>query len=412
MGVPAPEIPGSMLLDSTVLDDPYPFYQRLHEEAPVWRVPGTDVFVVSSFELVCDATARVDDFSSHMRALLYRDNEGLPGRLEFGGEGTDALATADPPVHKMHRDVVFSELVAKRMATLEEPIAELADVRIDGAIAKGTVDFMADVGNIVPITVISWLIGFRASDPERLLEAAFDSTSLVGGNVSLGQLEGLVVRSGEIGAWIADQLAGSIETPTDDILGAIARGVSSRSMTHREGVVVLQTLLSAGGESTTSLLGNAVRYLAEHQDMQDQLRAEPELLQIFIEEMLRLESPFRFLLRSAPATTSLGGVEIPAGSSFGQPPTETAQPSRSPTRSISKGPCLAATWRSVVASITVSVRLWHAWRHESCLVCCCRRRSPSPWTENTDRCGSRACRSVATASSRCSSRRAEQLHPT
>ena len=64
----------------------------------------------------------------------------LPGRLEFGGEGTDALATADPPVHKMHRDVVFSELVAKRMATLEEPIAELADVRIDGAIAKGTVD--------------------------------------------------------------------------------------------------------------------------------------------------------------------------------------------------------------------------------------------------------------------------------
>jgi cytochrome P450 len=304
-----------MLLDSTVLDDPYPFYQRLHEEAPVWRVPGTDVFVVSSFELVCDATARVDDFSSHMRALLYRDNEGLPGRLEFGGEGTDALATADPPVHKMHRDVVFSELVAKRMATLEEPIAELADVRIDGAIAKGTVDFMADVGNIVPITVISWLIGFRASDPERLLEAAFDSTSLVGGNVSLGQLEGLVVRSGEIGAWIADQLAGSIETPTDDILGAIARGVSSRSMTHREGVVVLQTLLSAGGESTTSLLGNAVRYLAEHQDMQDQLRAEPELLQIFIEEMLRLESPFRFLLRSAPATTSLGGVEIPAGSS-------------------------------------------------------------------------------------------------
>ena len=250
-----------------------------------------------------------------MRALLYRDDEGLPGRLEFGGEGTDALATADPPVHKMHRDVVFSELVAKRMATLEEPIAELADVRIDGAIAKGTVDFMADVGNIVPITVISWLIGFRASDPERLLEAAFDSTSLVGGNVSLGQLEGLVVRSGEIGAWIADQLAGSIETPTDDILGAIARGVSSRSMTHREGVVVLQTLLSAGGESTTSLLGNAVRYLAEHQDMQDQLRAEPELLQIFIEEMLRLESPFRFLLRSAPATTSLGGVEIPAGSS-------------------------------------------------------------------------------------------------
>ena len=42
------EIPGTYLLDSDVIDDPYPFYRRLQSEAPVWRVPSTDVFVVST----------------------------------------------------------------------------------------------------------------------------------------------------------------------------------------------------------------------------------------------------------------------------------------------------------------------------------------------------------------------------
>ena len=90
-------IPATMLLDSGVLDDPYPFYERLRTEAPVWRVPGTDVFVASTFEMVADATARVQDFSSNMRYLLYRDEAGLPARLSFGGDtGVQTLATADP----------------------------------------------------------------------------------------------------------------------------------------------------------------------------------------------------------------------------------------------------------------------------------------------------------------------------
>jgi cytochrome P450 family 144 len=309
------DIPATLLLDPAVIEDPYPFYRRLHRQAPVWQVPGTDVFIVSSFASVSEAAARVEDFSSHMRALLYRDENGLPGRLAFGDEGVDALATADPPMHKMHRDVVFSELVAKRMAELEPAISELAERRIDDALAAGSVDFMAAIGNVIPITVIGWLIGFRGGDPERLLEAAFDSTTLVGANVTLDQLEHLVVRSGEIGAWISGQLGETMEHPTDDILGAIARGVTDGAMTRREGEVVLQTLLSAGGESTTSLLGNAVRHLAEHPDLQDQLRRQPDLIPTFLEEMLRLESPFRFLLRSVPADTTLGDVEIPAGAS-------------------------------------------------------------------------------------------------
>ncbi len=306
------DIPGTLLLDPDVLDDPYPFYERLHREAPVWQVPGTEIFVASTFETVADATARVADFSSNMRCLLYRDDEGLPARLDFGDGGGFTLATADPPIHTVHRSVVFPELMAKRMASLEPEIASVANDCMDRAIDEANTDFMATVGNIVPITMISQLIGFQGSDLSQLLQTAFDSTMMVGASATLDELNALMVRSMETGAWITEQLAAVADDPHDDLLGTVARGLASGALEQVEGVTTLMILLSAGGESTTSLLGNAVRILAEHPALQESIRANPELVTPFIEEVLRLESPFRHLTRSVPADTTLGDVDIPA----------------------------------------------------------------------------------------------------
>jgi cytochrome P450 family 144 len=304
------DIPGTCLLDSDVIDDPYPFYRRLQSEAPVWRVPSTDVFVVSTYPLVAEAAARVEDFSSHMRHLLYRSESGIPDRLSFGDAGADALATADPPAHKSHRDVVFSELVSKRMETLEPDITDLA-AKCIGDISDGRFDFMAAIGNVIPINIMTRLIGFRDAHAQELFEAAVDSTSMLGATLTRVELEQHIVRTLEIEAWIGEQLEGAVDDPNDEILGAVARGIASGVFTHQEGSVVLHTLLSAGGESTTSLMGNAVRILAERQELQSLLRNSPELIPAFIEEVLRLESPFRFLLRTTAHDTNLGGVAIP-----------------------------------------------------------------------------------------------------
>lgn len=306
------DIPGTCLLDPKVIDDPYPFYLRLHREAPVWPVPSTDIFVVSTYALVAEAASRVEDFSSHMRHLLYRNESGLPERVSFGDAGADALATADPPMHKAHRDVVFSELVSKRMETLEPEIAAITSNRIEG-ISDGAVDFMGAIGNVIPISVMTRLIGFRNTTAQDLFEAATDSTSMLGSTLTRAQLDEHIVRTLEIENWIGTQLEGAIDEPNDEILGAVARGVASGVFTHQEGSVVLHTLLSAGGESTTSLIGNAVRILSEDRDLQSLLRRSPNLIPAFIEEVLRLESPFRFLLRTTERATSLGGVSIPAG---------------------------------------------------------------------------------------------------
>jgi cytochrome P450 len=309
----ATTIPGTHLLDPAVIEHPYRLYEELRVNAPVWEVPGSGIFTVASFDLVAEAAARVKDFSSNINCLLYRDDDGLPRRLPFGDAEVQALATADPPMHALHRSTVFPELVAKRMAMLEPDILAIAEECVNQALAGMSVEFMASIGNVVPITMISRLIGFHGSDFDQLLRAAFDSTAMLGSTLSYDELIALIGRSGAIQEWITDQLSRAMSDPADDLLGAVARGVSSSAFSRDNAVLILQTLLGAGGESTASLLGNAVRILAEHRDVQDQLRQSPDLIPTFLEEALRLEPPFRYHMRSVPATTNLGGVEIPTG---------------------------------------------------------------------------------------------------
>ena len=80
----------------------------------------------------------------------------------------------------------------------------------------------------------------------------------------------------------------------------VARGVDAGVFSEFAANGMLQTLLSAGGESTTSLLGNAVRILAEQPELQQHLREHLDLIPAFVEEAVRLEAPFRYLMRSVP----------------------------------------------------------------------------------------------------------------
>jgi cytochrome P450 family 144 len=306
----------SMLLDPSVLADPCDFYRMLREQAPVWSVPGTEVVTISTFNLLSEAVARPEDFSSTMRCLLYRDEDGLPARLDFGDAATPTLAAADPPLHTTHRRAVFPELVARRMRVLEDDIRALSATTIASALRHNNFDFMATIGNIVPITVVANLIGFQNTNAMQLLEAAFESTTMVGGTMPLDRLNDLVTRVGIIQAWIADQVTsvGEGDGDGETILLAVRRALDVGTLQMGEVQTILHTLLSAGGESTTSLLGNAVRILAEDPELQQRLRARPEDIDVFVEEVLRLESPFKQMMRSVPNDTTLGGIDIAAGS--------------------------------------------------------------------------------------------------
>jgi cytochrome P450 len=112
------------------------------------------------------------------------------------------------------------------------------------------------------------------------------------------------------------------DAPADEVAGAepptmsthIARAVADGDLTFDEGVGMLVQILGAGTETTTSLIGTAAKVLAQDPALQQDLRAQPELVPTFLEEVLRVDGPFRFHYRSVPRDTQLGGVAIPAGS--------------------------------------------------------------------------------------------------
>jgi cytochrome P450 family 144 len=301
------------LLDPAVLEDPYPFYRQLVADAPVWRIPGTDVILVSSFDAITEVVNRTGDFSSNLRGLLFRNDDGTPGVAPFD-PGIQALATADPPRHSGHRSAIFPELVAKRMATLRDEIRELADTFVTAAVSRERVEAMQTLANPIPIRVVSKLIGFQDEDPDQLLQVAFTSTAMLAATGPLEhQLRAMETSMHAVG-WIVSQVDAAINgAPAEGILGVVAQAVNAGDLEVTDAFSVMATLLSAGGESTTSLLGNALHHLATHLDLQSNLRQNPAALTPFIEEMLRLESPFRYHLRHTPAATSLRGVAVPAG---------------------------------------------------------------------------------------------------
>lgn len=98
------------------------------------------------------------------------------------------------------------------------------------------------------------------------------------------------------------------------MLGVLARAAAAGEISDEVAVLILVQLVGAGGESTAGLIAGAARILAGDPRLQARLRGTPALIDPFLEEVLRLESPFRGHHRHVTTDTTLGGVALPAGS--------------------------------------------------------------------------------------------------
>jgi len=302
------------LVGAELVDDPYPFYARLRREAPVWQLPAANAFFVSTWDLVTEAAGRVDDFSNHFRHTLFRADDGTLGVLDNGEGGLpDVFTGADPPEHTLHRKVFFPELMQQKMATLEGTVTAYADELLDPLLLIGRVDAMAGLANPLPLRVVTeHVIGFRDVDVAQTQRWVFAGSRFMGGLVGLDEMAALGAEAAGLLPWVTAQLDDALASPTaGDVLGAAAAGVHGGVFTRDSAAFTLMVLLGAGGETTTSLIGNAIRVLAERAALQDELRAEPDRVPALVEEVLRFESPFRFHPRIATHHVELGGVPIP-----------------------------------------------------------------------------------------------------
>ena len=296
------------------VEDPYPFLARLRAEAPVWQLPGVSAFFVSTWELVNEAVSRPQDFSNHFCHMLFTNEDGSVGVMETDPNPI-VFAGADPPEHTLHRKLFFPELLQQKMATLEPVVAEMTDELLDVALTNDRFDAAGALANVVPLRIMSErVIGFANSDISDLQTWIFGGSLVAGGRLTLEEMATLGGEVARLIPWVNAQLDAAIaEGRESEALGAAASGVRDGALTHEQAGFALVVLLGAGGETTTTLIGSAIRLLAEQPDLQGELREAPDRVPAFIEEVLRYESPFRFHAKSAPHDTELGGVQIPAG---------------------------------------------------------------------------------------------------
>jgi cytochrome P450 family 144 len=306
----------TQFFSAAALQDPYPLYDRMRAEAPVHRIGDSVFYAVCGWNAVQEAVERVEDFSSNLTATMVFHDDGTvtPFDMIPAGDPAHALATADDPVHAMHRKILLPHLSARRVQIIEEFAAQTADRLWDENLHDGQIEWMSAMANRLPMTVVARLLGLPADDVDELIRLGYAATTLLDGVVTPDQLQAAGIAAFELSSYVLEHFENASASDEHGLIADMAERYASGELEQAPAMGIMITLFSAAGESTASLLGSAAWILADRPDIQQQVREKPELLNAFIEEVLRFESPFRGHYRHVWRDTTLGGVEVPADS--------------------------------------------------------------------------------------------------
>lgn len=305
------------ILDPNVIENPYPFYNALLAEAPVYRIPGTPVYLVSSWGLIHQVLSNQADYSANLTGILITGAEGKPELFDltlFGGT-VNAIANADEPFHAVHRRLILSKLNARSVAALETDVRDWAKRGVAKLVSNGGGDCVTDLANAIPVMVTAKLIGLPVADVDLLLQWAFSGGDILSGTATLERMAELGTHTALMRDYLLDHmrkvLAGPRPAEPTNVLEELAEGVRRKQISEEDAVAILVVLVGAAGESTSSLVGSTIRLLAQDAALQRRLRRSPELIERFVEEVVRLETPFKGHYREVLKETRLGSVVLP-----------------------------------------------------------------------------------------------------
>ncbi|MBW0018148.1 MAG: cytochrome P450 [Mycobacterium sp.] len=298
------------------LQDPYPLYERMRAETPVHRIGDSAFYAVCGWDAVVEAVNRVDDFSSNLTATMVYHEDGTvtPFELFEPGSPSNVLATADDPVHALHRKILLPHLSAKRVRIIEEFASHTADRLWNENLRDGQIEWMSAMANRLPMMVVAKLLGLPDADVDDLIRLGFATTTLLDGVVTQAQLEAAGVAAFELSTYVMGHFERASASAESGLISDMAARYARGEVDQVAAMGIMLTLFSAAGESTASLLGSAAWILAERPDVQQRVRDSPETLNAFIEEALRYEPPFRGHYRHVWRDTTLDGVQVPADS--------------------------------------------------------------------------------------------------
>jgi pimeloyl-[acyl-carrier protein] synthase len=312
----------AFLVSSAFMADPYPTLRVLREEDPVHWSESLGGWLVTRYDDLLETYLDVDRYSNEGRLAGTMNHLPAAERAQLSVFADFYLAKglvhADPPDHTRIRRLILKwGFTPGQVEGLRPQVTQIVSGLLDRVAADGRMDVIEDLAFVLPVTVLCDLLGVPRSDGLFFRGLADRLLGFQGRNrPELASLLAAQDAILELRAYLAGQPGRlrSGELAADGLLGRmIAAQETSEALTEDELVNTVGTLLIAGHETTTSLVGNGLFTLLRNPDQWGLLRGTPELLPQAIEEMLRYESPLARQPRLLKADAELGGRRLRAG---------------------------------------------------------------------------------------------------
>jgi cytochrome P450 len=292
--------------------NPAPIYARLRRLGPV--LPAKDLLGKG---LVLPRYAEVASVIRDPRFASDRTKGGkrsmdqwwMPSLLRLL---TSSMVLKDPPEHRRLRGLVQKAFTPARVDDLSGRITEITDDLLDAAARKPVVDLVADFALPLPLTVIAEMLGVPEGDRLRFRGLL---SKLTNGN------EGpmTVVRNYPAMSQLSAFLKGLVQLrrnrPADDLVTALVQAEEEGDhLSENELISMVFLLLFAGHETTVNLIGNGILELVQRPDQLELLRAQPDLIDGALDELLRYTNPVGFVApRFATEDVEIAGVPVSKG---------------------------------------------------------------------------------------------------
>jgi cytochrome P450 len=312
--------------DQSAVVDPYPYFDFLRNECPVRREHHHDVVMVTGYEeaiAVYNDTATFSSCNSVTGPFpgfpVPLEGDDVSGLIEEHRDElpmSDQITTFDPPVHTAHRALLMRLITPKRLKENEEFMWRLADRQIDEFVAEGECEFLGDFAGPFAMLVVADLLGVPEADHATFRDELQGGRRRTVGSTGDDSLEHHPLE------FLYERFTEYVENrrrePREDVLTGLATATFPDGSLPEviDAVRIAANLFAAGQETTVRLLGTALKLIGEQPALQQQLRDDRDRIPNFVEEALRTESPVKGDFRLSRVPTTVGGVDIPAGTTL------------------------------------------------------------------------------------------------
>ena len=300
--------------------NPHPSFHRLRQSDPVHRSVKTGIWFLTR-HADCTTHMRSPKFGRDLRLWDDPNNQWRAENTKHDPLVTELFAAlqpqmfnSNPPEHSRQRRVFQHAFVPAAIREMEQVVQTTAD-RLISQLPDGELRLMHQFAELFPVAVIAGLFEVPLSDIESLKAWSDAMAPLVEAGMTQAQKVTAFESHKAFYAYIEVLVAHRRKHPGNGLIDrAIAAANDDGVLTHQELINNIVTLLFAGHETATNLIGTSLVYLLRNPDQFRKLREDPSLVTSTIEEVLRYEPPVNANARVAIEDVEMGGKTIAAGS--------------------------------------------------------------------------------------------------